>query len=139
MVNIVPEVRGFPGGSDLYPDREALRLADQFLSGAGVASHVELFPDAYQPRAVRAELVAKYNPTREGSPELLVRWFSNGDFSIRFLNEESDWRCRWEQHLNPDEQQVHFHPPPDQGDPEPIEFDAVHPIPVIETVLEALG
>lgn len=48
-----------------------------------------------------------------------VRWYTNDDFRINYLEEWPDrtWTMRWDRHPNPRNDRDHFHPPPGAATP----------------------
>lgn len=67
---------------------------------------------------------SRYPPAVEQA-RLECRWYLNGDFSVHYVEQHRDgmeWQCRWDRHPNPHNDRLHFHPPPDAGDP--VDLDA---------------
>jgi hypothetical protein len=91
--------------------RDRLRTTDQVTTARitddqGHLGLVVIFSDDYYPGA-------------ETAATLIIRWYTNADFSIHYRESrrDSDWECRWDRHPNPHNEREHFHPPPDVATP----------------------
>jgi len=122
------------------PDREVLRLIKQYLSDSKIIDDAVLKPSSYEPRKIVAQLKDGVGLQSTEPGQLVVRWFTNNDFSIQYTikKEASDWRCRWDRHLNCTHTRTHFHYPPSGNIIEDLSIESEHPIDVIMAVLTAI-
>lgn len=74
-------------------------------------------PDSITPRVLEVHLDPEQYPNAISEVRLDIRWFEEGDYSIHYVEVDSEetWQCRWDRHPKPDAPTEHFHPPPDAG------------------------
>lgn len=97
-------------------DRWVLHEIEALLCDLSLVDSVRIDPDRYEPRRVRATLNTNEWSNPPHSAEMVIYWSTDGDFSIEYredLYEEESWRCQWNCYLNPDNETIHFHAPPD--------------------------
>lgn len=74
-------------------------------------------PSSISPRLLRINLDSDAYPEIISAVRLDVRWFTNGDYSVHYLEdaavEDELYQCRWDRHPKTDAPRTHFHPPPD--------------------------
>ena len=123
-----------------FIDQETLRVVEQYLSQSLITDRTELRPDSYDPDKVVAELNGEIDSTPFKASQLVVWWFTNGDFSIQFAAtvEDSNWQCRWDRHRNNSASRTHFHYPPSGELVKDLSLDSVHPIDVLSAVVAAI-
>lgn len=78
--------------------------------------------DASGHLALVVGLSSAYYPPEVEDADLLVRWYTNDDFTIHYRERRSNdsdggWECRWDRHPNSHNARDHFHPPPDAATP----------------------
>ena len=128
-------------GSTGPPDRQTLRLLERHLSAESLVDETAFEPDTYEPRLLRAVLDAGQYPESTASVRVDVRWFTTGDFSFHYIEEQSDgsrWECRWDRHPNAHNSRLHFHQPPDATAVTDLSLASIHPLSVYATVLDAV-
>jgi hypothetical protein len=96
-------------------------------------------PDSLSPRVLELELDARQYPESVDSVRLDVRWFEGGEYSLHYVEMDSEetWQCRWDHHPKPNAPTAHFHPPPDAGrtvEPSPLEGE--HHLAIFFAVLD---
>lgn len=130
-----------PSDSTGPPDRQTLRLLERHLTEEPLVAETAFEPNSHEPRLLSAVLDTAHYPETTESAQLDVRWFTNGDFSIHYIEAHTDgtrWECRWDRHPNEHNDRVHFHQPPDGIDVTGLSLPALHPLVVYSTVLDAI-
>lgn len=130
-----------PADSTGPPDRQTLRLLETHLADDRLVESTGFEPDPYEPRTLQASLDVDRYPSGVESARLDVRWFTTGDFSVHYVENESDgnrWECRWDRHPNDHNSRLHFHRPPDGAVVEDLSLESLHPLDVYSTILEAI-
>ena len=69
-----------------------------------------------------------------------VRWFTTGDFSIRYVEDRGDdrWERRWDRHPNAHGARVHFHEPPTGAEVSDLDLPSLYPLEAYSTAFEAI-
>lgn len=132
-----------PKASNLPPsgpsDRITLRDIERSLSQLPLATDVEICPNPHEPQYVLASL-----RPREGSEtpiQMEIYWWTSGMFSIkcRGTDEQGNpWKCRWDNHTNPQVTSRHFHHPPDCNPTESVRFGSVVPSNIVIGIITAI-
>jgi len=79
-MNETPRLSGLTG----LPDSKSLSAIERFLKSQDMVTEVETRGNNYQPRFIRAVLDTDCD-SEDGDPsELVVFWYTSGDFSIRY-------------------------------------------------------
>lgn len=96
-------------------------------------------PSSISPRLLRIYLDADAYPETVSAARFDVRWFTNGDYSVHYLEEatveDELYQCRWDRHPKTDAPRTHFHPPPDARSVEASSLEPHH-LDVLFTVLD---
>lgn len=96
-------------------------------------------PSSISPRLLRMHLDSSAYPEDIDAARLDARRFTNGDFSMHYLEEQHGaahgFQCRWDRHPKTDAPRTHFHPPPDAERVEPLSLEPHH-LAVLFTVLD---
>lgn len=130
-----------PPDSTGPPDRQTLRLLERHLAKDPLVADTDFEPDAYEPRLLRALLGTDLYSESVEAARLDVRWFTSGDFSIHYVESDSDgnqWECRWDRHPNDHNSRLHFHRPPDGDEVADLSLSSLHPLDVYSMVFAAL-
>lgn len=86
-------------------------------------------PSGLSPRLLRIHLDSSAYPDAVDAARLDVRWFTNDDYSVHYLEtagEDDRFQCRWDRHPKTDAPRSHFHPPPDADGVDPSSLDRHH-------------
>lgn len=97
-----------------------------------------LLPDSRSPRRLRVRLDPDAYPGDVSSARLDVRWYTNGDYSFHYVENQGndDWHRRWDRHPKPDQPREHVHLPPDAESVDESPLDADHHLDVLFAVLD---
>lgn len=123
------------------PDRQTLRLLERHLAAESLVDGTTFEPETHESRLLRAVLDAGQYPESTTSVRVDIRWFTTGDFSFHYIEEQSDgsqWACRWDRHPNAHNSRLHFHQPPDATAVTDLSLASLHPLAVYATVLAAV-
>jgi hypothetical protein len=116
-------------------------LLERTLATDALVLETAFEPSAYEPRLLYALLDAGRYPESITAVRLDIRWFTTGDFSFHYIEEDDDggqWKCRWDRHPNPHNARVHFHEPPAAADITDLSLSSLHPLEVYSTVFTAI-
>ncbi|WP_247730233.1 hypothetical protein [Halovivax limisalsi] len=122
------------------PDSATIELLETQFDGDRLVSATSYRPDRFEPRLLVVEFDPSLYPPSIEACRLDVRWFSSGDFSIRYLerHEPGTWECRWDRHPNGHNSRLHFHEPPDGTPGVDLNLEPLHPLDVYATVTTAI-
>ncbi|MFD1644392.1 hypothetical protein [Haloarchaeobius litoreus] len=120
------------------PDRETLRLLERHLASDSLVVKTAFDPDRFEPRLLRVALDADQYPAAVETARLDVRWFTTGDFSIHYVEDQGRWECRWDRHPNGHNTRLYFHLPPNGAEITDLSLSSLHPLDLYSTVLTAI-
>ncbi|MEY7849101.1 hypothetical protein AB7C87_07855 [Natrarchaeobius sp. A-rgal3] len=123
------------------PDRQTLRLLERHFASDSLVAETAFDPDPYEPRLLTGYLNTEQYPDSVTAARLDIRWFTTGDFSVHYVEEQEDeelWECRWDRHPNTHNTRLHFHEPPTATEVTNLELPSLHPLEVYSTVLTAI-
>lgn len=132
-----------PAGDESIPsgrlDVPTLQTLGQRAASHSLVDSWEFDPSSISPRSLRVYLDASAYPGDVSTSRFDVRWFTNGDYSVHYLEtatvEYDAYQCSWDRHPKTDAPRTYFHPPPDAKRVEPSSLESHH-LAVLFTVLD---
>lgn len=111
-------------------DVPTLQTIGQRAASHGLVESWAFDPSSLSPRLLRISLDSSAYPESVSTARLDIRWFTNGDYSIHYLEtiggKDARFQCRWDRHPKTDAPRAHFHPPPDAEAVEPSSLAPHH-------------
>jgi hypothetical protein len=100
------------GGSPAPIDRPILEYLRTHLGSLQQVERASITQSGHTELVVT--LADEYYPETVASATLVIRWYTNDDFSAHYRERHDgrEWACRWDRHPNPHNTREHFHPPP---------------------------
>lgn len=105
------------GGSPAPIDRPILEFLRERLETTRQVERAAITDGGHL--ELRAELSEAYYPESVRTATLMIRWYTNDDFTVHYreARDDGDWECRWDRHPNPHNTREHFHGPPEASTP----------------------